>query len=105
MLMQGIHEEEVILADALVKVGVVDVGGESVVPHFIGSCGGGFCDLGMDGGRGKEKCRFGDGTRTGPDIYLVTEQEHAHVDAWAWRMKRRQFHYFAHAPRSLRRPR
>jgi hypothetical protein len=26
--MQGIHEEEVILASALIEVGIVDVGGE-----------------------------------------------------------------------------
>jgi hypothetical protein len=42
------REEEVILVGTVIEVGVVDVGGEYVASRFVGSCGGGFCDLGME---------------------------------------------------------
>jgi hypothetical protein len=48
--------------------------------------------------------RVRDRTRTGACRYLVMEQGPVTVDAWAQRMKRSQFHYFAHAPQSLYRP-
>jgi glutathione S-transferase len=37
--------------------------------------------------------------------YFLMEQRPTTVDAWVRRMKRRRFHHFAHAPRSLCHPR
>jgi hypothetical protein len=42
-------------------------------------------------GRGKEKWRVGDRTRTDAGRYLEMKHEHAPVDAWARRTKRRRF--------------
>jgi hypothetical protein len=60
-----------------------------------------FLRFGDAGGREKEKCRVGDGSGTNAGRYLVMVHEHALVDAWAQRMKRRQFYDFTDAPRSL----
>jgi hypothetical protein len=61
-----------------------------------------FLPFGDAGGREKEKCRVGDGSGISAGRYLVMAHEHTPVVAWAQRMKRRQFHDFVDAPRSLR---
>jgi hypothetical protein len=64
-----------------------------------------FLRFGDGGGKGDEKCRVGDRTRTDAGRYLVMEQGPTTIDEWAQRTKRRRFHYFTHTPRSLHRPR
>jgi predicted cupin superfamily sugar epimerase len=51
----------------------------------------------IDGGRGDQKCRVGNGSGTGTCIYLLMEQGPMTISAWSRSTKRRQFHFFAHA--------
>jgi hypothetical protein len=59
MSVQGTSEEEVILAGAVVEVGVAVVSWEYVMCCFVGSDGGGSCNLGMEEGEEMKRGELG----------------------------------------------
>jgi hypothetical protein len=75
------------------------------VCRFVSSGGRGSCNLGIEEEEERKRGDLGTEHKLAPvDIYLVKLHESALVDAWPWRMKRRQMIIVRCAPRSLCRP-